>query len=49
MGGGKTYGHQDDGVDAQSPFMPDHHSYFAPEDACGDGFVAFGFAVAELL
>jgi hypothetical protein len=49
MGGWKTYGHQDDGVDAQSPFLPDHHSYFAPEDACSDSLVAFGFAVAELL
>jgi hypothetical protein len=41
---GKAYGHQDDGVDAQSPFLADHHSYFAPEDACGDGLVAFSLS-----
>jgi len=45
----KAYGHQDDGVDAQSPFLAYHHSYFAPEDACGDGLVAFSLSVAELL
>jgi hypothetical protein len=45
----EAYCHQDNGVDAQSPFLTDHNSHFAPEDACGDGLVAFSLSVAELL
>ena len=44
-----TYRHQDDGVDAQSPFLSKHDSHFAPENARGNALVTSSLPIAELL
>ena len=43
-----TYRHQDDGVDAQSPFLRKHNPHFAPEDARSDALVTSSLPIAEL-
>ena len=43
-----TYRHQNDGVDAQSPFLSKHDPHFAPEDARSDALVTGSLPVAEL-
>lgn len=43
-----TYRHQDDGVDAQSPFLSKHNPHFAPEDARSDALMTSSLPIAEL-